>query len=204
MYAEVFQVVELPDHGGVAVAHRAALYGVEHLRGVEGEYGRVAEIGRADAVLFNAECVRRVVEYAQAVPFRDGVDSLCMAEISVNVDGQDGRGPLGDEGVELRLVDGEILGVDVAEHRRAAAAGDGVGGGGKGEGRGDDLAVYVERFQHVLEREVAVGDERQIRRVQVFFQLRFKLAVLHAHIGEPAAVPKPAYLIAVLLKVRHG
>ena len=204
VYAEILQVVEALHERGVAAAHRAALDGVEHLRRVEREHGRVAEERRAHAVFLHAEGVRRVVEHAQSVRLGDGINALSVTEVAVDVHGQDGDGLVGDEAFYLIRVDGVIVGADVAEHRRAAAAEDGMGGGGKGERRCDDLTVQSKSLYQVLQREMPVRKERDVLRAEIALQRGLKRLVLLAHIRQPVAVPYAAYLRAIFLKLRHG
>ena len=205
VYAEVLEVLQALLKRAVGIAQRAALNGVEHLRGVEGEHGDIPERGGADAAAPDAEGVRRVVEHMQAVRLGNAVDSVNIAEVAVNVHGHDGDGLIRDERLYLRDIDGIIVGVYVAEHRRAADARDGVGGGGKGEGRGDDLtAAQGEGLQHVFKREVAVGEERDVRHAQILAQRALQRLMLHAHISEPAAVPDIPDLRTEFVEIRHG
>ena len=202
--AEVFQVAQPLQHLRAPHAHRPALDGVEDLGGVEGEHGRVPEIGGADAVFLHGEGVGRIVDDGQAVLFRKGADGVHVAEISVDVHRHNGDGFVGDERLDLCGVHGEALRVNVAEHRRAAAAHDGMGGGGEGEGRGDDLPMQIKGLDHIFQRQMAVGEERQILAAEKALKLCFQRPVLDAHVGQPVAVPELADLRAVFLKVRHG
>ena len=201
--AEVFEVADALAQGVAPIAERAALDGVEDLGGVEGEHRGVPEAGGADAVLRHAEGVGRVVDDLQAVRLRDAFDGIDIAEVAVDVDGQDGDGAVGDQRLDLRGVEGVGHGVDVAEDRRAAAADDGVGRGGEGEGRGDDLPAQLQRLQDGLKRKMAVGEQTHMGHAEIILQRALESLVLLAHVGQPMAVPDAADLRAVLVKLRE-
>ena len=203
MYAEVLEILEPLLKRRVPVAQRAALYGVEHLGRVERKHRRIAEIGRAYAVFLHAECVRRVIYDLEAVFFGDLFYRLDIAEIAVDMHRHDRAGPVRDKALYLPGVNGIVLRVYIAEHRRAAAADYGVRCRCESERRGDDLALQLQRLDDILKREVAVGKKRDVRYIQILFQLGLQLLMLHAHICQPAAVPYVSYLLAVLLKAGH-
>ena len=202
--AEVFQVADALAQGGVGKAQGAALDAVKDLGGVEGEHGGIPEAGGADTVLRHPEGVGRVIDDLEAVLLRDAVDGLRVAEIAVDMDGQDGDGLVGDQGLDLLRVDGIALRLDVAEDRRAAAAHDRMRGGGEGVGRGDDLPVQVQGLEDRLEGQVAVREQHRVLHTQGLLQRPLETLVLLAHVGQPAAVPDAADLIAVFFKAREG
>lgn len=95
--AEILPLVEHGVEGWVAEAHRAALNGVEDLRGVEGEHRGVAEGGCGDAVPAHPEGVCRVVDDPKAVFVGDPLDGVHVAEVAVDVHGDDCAGARGDQ-----------------------------------------------------------------------------------------------------------
>ena len=200
MDAEVLQVAQaLPDFFAAA-ADRTAFNGVEYLGRMEAEHGGVPEAGRTYAVPEHTEAVSCVVNDRETVLFGDCPDAVDVAKVAVNVHRQDGDGFFGDQRFQLFWIQGVGHRVYVAEHRRAAAAHNGVRGGRKGEGRGDNFAVQVKGFNHVFQRQMPVGEQRQFPAAQKALQLRFEFAVLDAHVGQPVAVPEFTDFITVLLK----
>ena len=105
------------------------------------------------------------------------------------MDRKNGNGFIRDQRLQLFRIQRIGDRVDVAEHRPAAAADDGVRGGGKGEGRGDDLSPKRECLDHVLQRQMTVGEQGQLLAAEVVLQLILQLLVLGAHVGQPVAVP---------------
>ena len=71
---------------------------------MEAEHRGIAERGRADAVSEYTEAVGRVINDRQAVPRRDLSDPVHIAEISVNMDRQDGDRLIGDQCLQLPRV----------------------------------------------------------------------------------------------------
>lgn len=109
--------------------HRAALYGVEHLGGVEAEGGHVAGIENAFAVHLDPECVGRVIDDPETIFVGDGLYGLGVAGLAVDVDRHDGGGTGGDGCLDAVRVDVAGRGVDVHEHGSGAVPPDGVGRG---------------------------------------------------------------------------
>ena len=124
--AEILQILDALVQSLVPEAERAALDGVEYLGGVEGEHGRVAENGGADAVFRHAEGVGRIVDDLQAVLFCYAVDSVDVAEVAVDMYGQDRDRLVAYQSLDFGRVNGVVFGIDVAEYRRTAAADYGV------------------------------------------------------------------------------
>ena len=202
---EVFQIVQPQQGVRVPADGEPALDGVEDLGGVEGEHGRVPEAGGADPVPRDAEGVSRVIEHGQAVAPAEFGDGVHVAELAVHMHRQHGHGVFREPPLQLPGIQGEGLRLHIAEHRRAAAADDGVGGGGEGEGRGQDLPLMQPKgLQQILQRQVAVGVQGQVLAAQIVPQRRLQRLVLHALVGEPAAVPELPDLLTVFLKGGHG
>ena len=204
MDTEVLQVAESTLNLRAAAADRAALYRVENLGRMEAEHRGIPETGGAHAVSEHTEAVGRVIDHRQAVPGRDLSDPVHIAEVSVNMDRQDGDRLFGDTRLQLLRIQGIGFRVDVAEHRRAAAAHNGMGCGGKGEWRRDDLTVKAKGLDHVLQGQMSVGEQGDLLTAQKLLQFLFQLPMLAAHVGEPVAVPELPDFLAVFLKGRHG
>ena len=118
---------------------------------------------------------------------------------------EDGNGFLRDQALDFFRVDGIVLGVDIAENRDEIVADDGMGGGGKGEGRCDDLAALgkLHGRNHVFQGQMPVCIQHHMRTAEILLQHLLQLFMLHAHIGQPMAVPEFFDFLAILLIIRH-
>ena len=183
---------------------RPALDGVIDLRGVEAEHGCQAQPRRGHASPADAEGVRRVVDHLEAVPVRDGLDGVRVAQAAIDVHGQNGAGPLGNQALQQLWVQRVIALTNITEHGRKPLAHEGVRGGGKGEGRGDNLAPQVQGLQKRLQRQVAVGEQREMPHIQIGFQAALQLKQLFAVVGQPVGIPQGADLPAKFLEIGHG
>ena len=200
---EVLEVVDALL--GLLVVHdeRAALHGVVHLRGVEAQRGHVASVEYRFSIHLDAEGVRGVVYHFEPVLIRDLLDALHVAGLAVAVNGHDGRGLRGDGGLDLVWVHAAVRRVDVHEHGLDAVPPDRVGGGDEAERRGDDLAGYPERLQRGDERQGAVGEEADIRDLEVFAEGLLKFPVVVPVVGDPLARPDVLEVPIELLKIRQ-
>ena len=191
---------------------RPALDGVIDLRGVEAEHGCQAQSRRGHASPADAEGVRRVVDHLEAVPVRDGLDGVRVAQAAIDVHGQNGAGPLGNQALQQLWVQRVIALTNITEHGRKPLAHEGVRGGGKGEGRGDNLAQQgkpadvgpVQGLQKRLQRQVAVGEQREMPHIQIGFQAALQLKQLFAVVGQPVGIPQGADFLAKFLEIGHG
>ena len=204
MDAEVLQIAEPAPDLRTAAADRAALHRVENLGGMEAEHRGVPEAGGADPVPEHAKTVGRVVDHRKPVSGRDLSDPVHITEISVNMNRQNGDRLFCDQRLQLLRVQGIGFRVNVAEHRRAAAAHDGMGRGREGKRCRDDLTVKMEGLDHVLQGQMSVGEKGNLFTAQKPLQLLFQLLVLAAHVGEPVAVPQFTDFLTVFFKRRHG
>lgn len=201
--AEVLEVVDALL--GLLVVHdeRAALHGVVHLGGVEAQRGHVARVEYRFPVNFNAERVRRVVYHLEPVLVGDLLNALHVAGLAVAVHRHDGRGLRRYGSLNLVGIHAAVRGVDVHEHGLYAVPPDRVGGGDEAERRGDDLAGYPERLQRGDERQGAVGEEADIRDLEVFAEGLLKFLVVVPVVGDPLARPDVPEVSVEFLKVRQ-
>ena len=101
---------------------------------VEAEAGHVAEAADALAVVPAAEGVGRVLDDAQAVPGRKGVDLVQLPGVAGVVHVHDGEGILRKPLLAVGQIDGAGLRQDLAGYGRDAAGRAGLEGGHEGEG----------------------------------------------------------------------
>ena len=76
--------------------------------------------------------------------------------------------------------------------------------GGERKRRGDDLSMEIHGGQDIFQSEMPVGEEGNIRSVQVAPEFLFQAEMLGTHIGEKPAVPQVADFFTVFFKFRHG
>ena len=188
-YAEILEVIHAFPERRVSADHRAALHGVEHLRRVEGEHGRIAEVCGTDAIFLHAEGVRGVVDHLEVVFFRDRSDRARVAEVAVDVHGDDGGGLGRDERFNLRRVHRVGHGVDVAEDGLETVSRDRVRRGDEGERRRDHFAREPHSGDDRLEREVTVCEQGHLLRAEIVLQRSLEPLMFFTHVGQPVAVP---------------
>ena len=201
---EVLPLVEHRVERRVLEADGTPLDGVEDLGGVEAEHGRVAKACDGDAVPLHSEGMGRIVDHLEAVSVRDPLDRVHVAEVAVDMHGDDRAGSRRDQPLHAFGVDGVVVGLHVGEDGRESLPDDGVGGRGEGVRGRDDLAPEVERLQDALQRVVPVGEQGDVLDPETLFQRRLELPVLGAHVREPVGLPEGPYLLHVLLERGHG
>ena len=89
MDTKVFQVVNSVSESGVFKADRTALNSVEYLCSVEAEAGNIAVRAYALALVSFAESMCGIVDNFKTVLICDALYLLDIADISVNVNGND-------------------------------------------------------------------------------------------------------------------
>ena len=91
------------------------------------------------------------------------------------------------EVLKQRGIHCKIVWLNVAEHGRKSAADDRVRGGDKRKRRGNDFArCKIECLNRALKREMPVGEQAKIGRVEFFAQRELQRFMLASAIGEKA------------------
>ena len=202
--AEVFQVVQLCAQGGIAVADGTAFNGMENLGCMEGEHRGVSEAGGTDAVFHNTEGMGGIVNDFQMMAGGNIRNGFGVAEVAVDMHGEDGNGFIRDESFDFGSVDGVRLRINVTENGGAAAADNGVRSGGEGERCGNDFTVKIQSGNDVFQSQMAVGKQRDVFRTEIVLQFFLQTEMLLSHIGEEAAFPERSDFLTVFLKGGHG
>lgn len=133
------------------VAERGpALACVKQFGGVKAASAHITMVKDALPLIGDPESVRSVIDYLQPMlggNGGNGGNGLHVARIPEHMRGQYDRGARGGGRLHLRLIYGELFGMDVHEHRRAAFPSDGGRGGHIAEWRGNDLTTVAQQFQ---------------------------------------------------------
>ena len=103
--AEIFQIVQFCFESIVPVTDGSSFNGVKDFCCVEGEHGRIPEVCRTDAVFRHPKGVRGIIDHLEVVLFCKSTDGLYIAEIAVNMNGENGDRTIRDQRFDLRYVD---------------------------------------------------------------------------------------------------
>ena len=143
---DALQAVLLGELGlALVVEHeRAALDGGDVFVGVKTERDEVTEGADAFAVPLAAEGLGGVLDDAEVVLLRDGVEAVAVDGQAGEIDGDDGARGRSDGGFDAGEVEVAGDGVDVDEHGLGADIEDDVAGGDPGERRGNDLVARAD------------------------------------------------------------
>ena len=106
------------------MADGSTFNGIEHLGSMEREHRCIAEITDAYAVFPHAESVGGIIDYLQSILYSYALNSVRIADVSVNVNGKNCTGPVGHQGFDLEGIHGVIVWLDIAEDRFQALADD--------------------------------------------------------------------------------
>ena len=157
--------------------HAPALSGGHVLVGVEAEDLDIAEAADAPALILRADGVRRVLDHAQVVLFRDRVERIEVNGQSRKVHRHDGARALRDRFLDLRHIHVVGAGLHVHEDRFAAGEHDGVQGRGKGHGSGDHFVarLQVQRNKHQVQARRGRREGKNVRRAEVGLQVLLEL-----------------------------
>ena len=201
--AEVLEVVDALL--GLLVVHdeRTALHGVVHLGGVEAQRGHVARVEYRFPVNLDAEGVRRVVYHLESVLVRDLLDALDVAGLAVAVYRHDGRGLRRDCRLYFVGIHAAVGRVDVHEHWLDAVPPYRVRGRDEAERGRDDLPGYPERLKRRDERQGAVGEEADIRNLEISAEGLLQFPVVVSVVSDPLAGPDVPEVFIQFVKVRQ-
>ena len=156
---KILQVIQPLANHRVLEDRRSAFDCMEDFRCVEAENRRITKRCNADTLLFLPEGMRRIVNHAQAMFFRDGLDTLDVADVAIDMHGHDGRRLWCNQRFNQVWVDGEVAFADIAENRLQPIPNNRVRRRGKRERRRDNFAAQVERLQRQLECHVAIHEQ---------------------------------------------
>ncbi len=186
--AKVFHEANLGGEAVVIGDDGTAFHGVEELGGVEAEDLGLAEVADHFAAVGTAETVGGIVKNLEIVGGGDDVDGIGIAGAAPEVNADDAGGARGDHAGDLCGVDGEGVGIDVAEDGGDFLPLEGVGGGDEGEGGDDDFAFKFEGADGDFECDGSVAHGDAIFDADVIGNAFFEFADTFAGIGEPLAI----------------
>jgi hypothetical protein len=124
VWAAVVREREHPLVEGVVVGHEHAPFtGRDSLGAVEGEGAEGAERAGPPAAPLRADRLGRVLDHRDAAAAADVEQGVHVAEVAVEVDGDDRLRPWADRGLRPLRIDAPGVGEHVDEHRRRAEIG---------------------------------------------------------------------------------
>ena len=198
---KVLKEVDALLHLLVMHDERSALDGVIDLGGMETQGGHVALIEDALAVHLDAKGMGGVIDDAQAIFVGNRLNLSGSAGLSIDVNGHDRRCARGDGRLDAIRIDAARCRVDIYKYRLDAIPPNGMGGGDKAVRRGNDLATDVKRLQRRNEWQSTIGEQADVRHLEVVTQCLFQPFVERAVIGNPLAVPNLAEHLVELVEV---
>lgn len=189
---EVSELEEPLLDRGVPEDEQSALAGVEELGGMEGEHRHVAAEADGAAAMGHPKRMRGVVDDGDAILFGEPPEAVDIADVAVDVDGDNGLGARRHQPLRLGGVKAEGVGVDVREDGGRADALQRVGGRHEGQGGGDDVAAgQPHGIAAQLQGQGAVAEESQVRLrdVQIVGEGPLEPPEHGAVVGQPLAPP---------------
>ena len=174
---------------------------MEELGGVETEHAHVAEVADGPPPDGHTESVRRVVDERQFVAAGDVRQRIEFAGETVDVDGEDRRGPGSDGSLHRRGVQGEVIRLDVDEYGAYLVPVQRVGSGHESERGRDDFPRNVHALETDLERKGAVVEKADVVRLEVSAQLPAETLDDRAVVREPVIAP---YFFQPILEFFQG
>ena len=124
----------------------APLNGVEDLCCVKAQTGSVAVVCNGTPLVLLTKGVCRIVDHPHSVFVRNALDLLHRADVAVDMNGEDCRGAVGNQRLELSNIHRVVICVDVAKDRCQIIAHDGMRRRGERERRRNDLAREIHRL----------------------------------------------------------
>ena len=186
---EILELVKAYSHFIIREYRRASFDRIKRFGSVEAEDGNVAEITGPDAVLFLAECMRRIIDHLQPMPVGDLPDPLHITDLSVDMDRQDRARLFRDQVFDLLRIYRIIIPLYITEHGSQPIPHDRMGRGRKGKRSRDDLALQSESLNRRLQRKMPVRECHTVRDLQEILQPLLKLFVKRSHICDLVCLP---------------
>ena len=201
------QHAEAALHVRILEGDRTAFAAGEHLVAVKREGGRLADAPHRPALVGGKRGLGRVFHHPQAVRAGHPHDRIHVGRLAEQVHHDDAAGARRDRRLDRVGGDAPRGGIDVDEHRLAAAIAHGVGGGDVGH-RGHDHLVarlHVHAGEDEMERRRAVRHAEAEPRPARGGELPLEPREEGAARGDPRAADRLAHVaLLVAAEVRGG